>query len=234
MPMLFLMGPKSAKYLLAIPAVAAIAAPIVYFQFFDKERTSKAKAVSSSGTTQLAGYEIAETLDVRAVGTETAASNAGAGMPSASIQHRSDLRLQDASTVFDFQITPEWIVKRWPAVSTGLAQLQLEGYRVPLVTGTKQHDLAGALTYYFNAEQKLQQITFVGATGDPRPLIGLLSGRFHLTRRLVNDPGLVIYESVQPNNQPASGLRIRLGPLSQPNASIRRYDVELSLVRIAE
>ncbi len=136
--------------------------------------------------------------------------------------------MQDASSVFDFQITPEWIVAHWPAVSTGLAQLQLEGYRVPLVTGTAQHDLAGSLTYYFNAEQKLQQITFIGTTGDPRPLIGLLTSRFHLTRRLVNDPGLVVYEAVHSNNQPASSLQIRLAPLAQPNDPYRRYDVELS------
>ena len=139
------------------------------------------------------------------------------------------MRVQDASSVFDFQITPEWIVAHWPAVSTGLAQLQLEGYRVPLVTGTAQHDLAGSLTYYFNAEQKLQQITFIGTTGDPRPLIGLLTSRFHLTRRLVNDPGLVVYEAVHYNNQPASSLQIRLAPWPSPTTLYRCYDVELSL-----
>ena len=144
---------------------------------------------------------------------------------------QSSMQVQDASSVFDFHITPEWIVAHWPTVSTGLAQLQLEGYRVPLVTGTAQHDLAGSLTYYFDAEQKLQQITFIGTTGDPRPLIGLLTTRFHLTRRLVNDPGLVVYEAVHYNNQPASSLRIRLAPLAQPNDLYRCYDIELSLGR---
>ena len=142
--------------------------------------------------------------------------------------------LQDASGAFDFQITPEWIVAHWPAVSTGLAQLQLEGYRVPLVTGTAQYDLAGSLTYYYNAEQRLQRITFLGTTGDPRPLIALLTSRFHLTRRLVNDPGLVVYEAVNSNNQPASSLRIRLAPLAHPNDPYRCYDVELFLERPVE
>ena len=101
-----------------------------------------------------------------AAGSQITANIAGPGA-SAAAAGRSSVRVQDPSSVFHFQITPEWIVAHWPAVSTGLAQLQLEGYRVPLVTGTARHDLAGSLTYYFNAEQKLQQITFVGTTGDP-------------------------------------------------------------------
>ena len=65
-------------------------------------------------------------------------------------------------------------------------------------------------------------------------MIGLLTNRFQLARRLVNDPGLVIYEAVHYNNQPASSLRIRLAPLAQPNDIYRRYDVDLSLVRPKE
>ena len=147
---------------------------------------------------------------------EFAANIAGQQTPgAAAAAQKASLPTQDASTVFDFQITPEWVVARWPTASTGLAQLQLEGYRVPLVTGTAQQDLAGSLTYYFNAEQRLQQITFIGTSGDPRPLIGLLVARFHLTRRLANDPGLVLYEAVRDNNKVASTLQIRLAPVTQ-------------------
>ncbi len=62
-------------------------------------------------------------------------------------------------------------------------------------------------------------------------MIGLLSSRFHLTRRLVNDPGLVVYEAVHYNNQLASSLRIRLAPLAEPSDLYRRYNIELSLAR---
>jgi hypothetical protein len=221
-PILILMVNKYAILLLGL----AVAAPIAYFHFFDPGKTPSqaAAAESQAGVTQAV-------RNGGAAGNEITASIAGPGAPAA---RGSSVRVQDASSVFDFQITPEWIVAHWPAVSTGLAQLQLEGYRVPLVTGTAQHDLAGSLTYYFNAEQKLQQITFIGTTGDPRPLIGLLSTRFHLTRRLVNDPGLVVYEAVHYNNQPASSLRIRLAPLAQPNDPYRCYDVQLSLERLLE
>ena len=68
----------------------------------------------------------------------------------------------------------------WPQVATGLGQLQLQGYRVPLVSGTTEGDVAGSLTYYFNAQQQLQRIAFQGNTGDPRNLIVLLRSRYQL------------------------------------------------------
>ncbi len=232
--MLVLMVKKYAIVLLGL-AVAGGVGPLAYFHFLNRGKTSS-QAVGGepqAGVTQAANFEAADLSGDGTAGIGPAANIAAAAAPGSSAARRSSVQVQDASAVFDFQITPEWIVNHWPAVSTGLAQLQLEGYRVPLVTGTAQHDLAGSLTYYFNAEQKLQQITFIGMTGDPRPLIGLLIGRFHLTRRLVNDPGLVVYEAVHDNNKTASSLQIRLAP-AQPNDAYRRYDIELSLVRTAE
>jgi hypothetical protein len=231
--MLNLMAKKYAILLLGLAVAGAVAGPMAYFHFFDSgKKPSQATAAGPQGGTALAAsYETAAAPGEGAAGSQIAANIASPGTPGTAPAGRSGVHVQDPSSVFNFQITPEWIVAHWPAVSTGLAQLQLEGYRVPLVTGTAQYDLAGSLTYYFNAEQKLQQITFVGTTGDPRPLIGLLINRFQLARRLVNDPGLVVYEAVHYNNQPASSLRIRLAPLAEPNDLYRRYDIELSLVR---
>ncbi len=231
-PMLIVMAKKYAILLLGLAAVGAVVGPMAYYQMLDCGKSTQATAANpQNGLTQSASLEASVAPSEAAAGSQVAASIAAPGTPA---DRRSSVRVQDASSVFDFQITPEWIVAHWPTVSTGLAQLQLEGYRVPLVTGTAQHDLAGSLTYYFNAQQKLQQITFVGTTGDPRPLIGLLSSRFHLARRLVNDPGLVVYEAVHANNQLASNLQIRLAPLADPNDPYRRYDVELSLQQAVE
>ncbi len=233
--MLILMGKKYATLLMALAAAGAVAGPMAYFHFFDRGKTpSQASAAEpQAGLTPSASYGAAALPGEATAGSEITANIAGPAAPGTPAAGRSSVRVQDASSVFNFQITPEWIVAHWPAVSTGLAQLQLEGYRVPLVTGTAQHDLAGSLTYYFNAEQKLQKITFIGTTGNPQPLIGLLTTRFHLTRRLVNDPGLVVYEAVHYNNQPASSLQIRLAA-AQPNDIYRHYDVELSLVKAIE
>ena len=136
--------------------------------------------------------------------------------------------------VLRFDVTPGWIISRWPRVSTGLAELQLQGYRVPLVTGTAESDLAGALTYYFNPQQQIARITFRGTTGDMRNVVAVVAGQFQMTRRLTNDPGLVVYEAVHSSNVPASALRIRSAAVLRASEPYKRFDVELVLQRPEE
>jgi hypothetical protein len=140
-------------------------------------------------------------------------------------------QVRSLAEVLNFSVTPEWIMRRWPRVSTGLAQLQLQGYRVPLVTGTAESDLAGSLTYYFNPQQQVQRIAFHGTTGDARKLVAMLAAQYHLTRRLTNDPGLMVYEAVRPDGRPASACRIRSASIVQASDAYRRFDVELVLER---
>jgi len=139
--------------------------------------------------------------------------------------------VSDLAEVFRFDITPDWILRRWPHVTTGLAQLQLQGYRVVLMTGTAESDLAGALTYYFNAQQRLERITFQGKTGDARNLVAFLTGRLQFSRRLTNDPGLTVYEAVRPNGKPVGGVRIRSAGIVKASEPYTRFDVELALER---
>ena len=56
--------------------------------------------------------------------------------------------------VLRFDVTTAWVLSKWPRVSANLAELDMQGYRVPLVTGTGDADVAGSLTYYFNAKQR--------------------------------------------------------------------------------
>jgi hypothetical protein len=133
--------------------------------------------------------------------------------------------------VLRFNVTPSWVMQRWPRVSTGLPYLQLQGYRVPLVTGTTLADLAGSLTYYFNAQQQVQRIIFRGTTGDPSALVALLSTRYHFARRLTNDPGIVLYEAVDSSNQPAGSLKIRSAPVVKANQPYTRFEVDLAMDR---
>jgi hypothetical protein len=136
---------------------------------------------------------------------------------------------------FNMNVTPEWIASRWPRVANGLGQINLQGYRVPLVTGTTNFDVAGSLTYYFNPLQQVQRITFQGTTGDPRNLIGILAQRFHLYRRLTNDPGLVVYETTHTSSdEPLSWLRIRPAAILQASDPYHRFSLELVLERTAE
>ena len=133
--------------------------------------------------------------------------------------------------VLNFDVTMDWVLKRWPRVSTGLAHLQYQGYRVPLVTGTAESDLAGSLTYYFNSQQVVEQITLRGTTGDARKLVALLSTRHGFARRVANDPGLFIYEVAHSAGRPKSVLEIRSAGVVQSSDPYGRFKVDLVMQR---
>jgi hypothetical protein len=82
--------------------------------------------------------------------------------------------------VFRFDVTKEWVYERWARKSTALAELGMYGIRVPLVTGTQIHDLAGSLTYFFDASGQVQRISFKGQTGDTTRVVALAMQRYGL------------------------------------------------------
>ncbi len=136
----------------------------------------------------------------------------------------------DFAEVFRFDVTTAWVLSRWPRVSTRLSSLPTQGYRVALVTGTLPHDLAGSLTYYFNDAQKVQRITFLGTTGDTRPLVNLVTSRYGLVRQQDEGPGVHLYQ-FRSGKKIASELRIRPArtvSLAEPHT---RFEVALVLER---
>ena len=141
--------------------------------------------------------------------------------------------IQDLDGVFRFDVTPEALYRRWPRVSTGLGQLQLQGYRVPLVTGTAEDDLAGALTYYFNPQLQVQRITFFGSTGNPQKLLTLLGSRFGFARRVLNAPGMLVYEAPESDGAARSAVRIEAAEVIKADEPNLRYKVSLVLERPA-
>jgi hypothetical protein len=151
------------------------------------------------------------------------------GSPSASFV--DNMPLPGLAEVLRFDVTVEWILQRWPRVTTGLPYLQLQGYRVPLVTGSALTDVAGSLTYYFNARQQVQRITLRGTTGDPTVLATLLSERHHFTRRLTNDPGVIVYEVVDSSSRPAGSLKIRSAKVITSTQPHTRFEVDLVMDR---
>jgi hypothetical protein len=135
------------------------------------------------------------------------------------------------SEVLNFEISPSWVMQHWPRVTTGLSYLQLQGYRVPLVTGTSLTDLAGSLTYYFDARQQLQRITFRGTTGNPSALVNLLASRFHFVRHILNDPSIVLYEVVGSGGQPLGAAKFRSAQVIKADQPYNRFEVELLIDR---
>ena len=135
--------------------------------------------------------------------------------------------------VLRFNITPGEVLARWPRVSTGMGQLQLQGYRVLLVSGIAEYDLAGSLTYYFNSQQQCQRITFYGTTGNPQRLVTLLGQRFGFVRHLVNDPGVYLYEVPEVGAEARSVLHMQAAEVIKQAEPYRRYKLSLSVDRPA-
>ncbi|NLE39472.1 MAG: hypothetical protein GX621_15730 [Pirellulaceae bacterium] len=133
----------------------------------------------------------------------------------------------DFGEVLRFDATVPWIMSRWSRVSTGMAQLQLQGYRVPLVTGTRPDDLAGALTYYFGPDQRVRKITFNGTTGDASRLAIFMTSRYGFQRRLANDGGLFVYEAPNEKGDIRSVLRIRPTGIVRADQPNQRFHVDL-------
>lgn len=201
---------------------AAVGAPVAYFTGSDYWKGTGDQGTSAGATNDAKASGQAASLDASLSGVPV-----GEGSP-ISVEGTP---VRDLAEVFRFDVTTDWILRHWPRVSTGLAQLQLQGYRVPLVTGTGEADLAGSLTYYFNARQKVQRITFCGTTGDARQLVALLTSRHQFTRRLTNSPGLFVYEVVSPAGRPQGVLKIQSAQIVKASEPYRRFDVDLIIER---
>lgn len=134
----------------------------------------------------------------------------------------------DPADVFRFDVSPAWIMGRWARVTTIPLPPELQGYRVPLVTGPTEHDLAGSLTYYFSTKQEVQRITFVGTTGDPAALVKLLTERFKFAAVASTLPGEYLYQ-IRWHNQPRSEMRLRMSDVVRADVPLRRFDVDLEI-----
>ncbi len=139
----------------------------------------------------------------------------------------------DLAEPFRFEITPDWVMRRWHRVSTISNQPELQGYRVPLVTGTREHDLAGSLTYFFDRDKKLQRIVFHGSTGNAVPLVQRLMSLYGFRQEVSSEPGLYLYR-VRWNGKPVSELQLRPASVVDANSPHGRVDVHLLIERPAK
>lgn len=131
--------------------------------------------------------------------------------------------------VLRFDITKEWIYRNWARKSTGLADPEMYGVRVPLVTGTGMSDLAGSLTYYFNSQGQVQHIAFFGRTADTTQLVQFLT-RTYKFQRVEAPAGEQLYQ-VQYNGRVQSELRTRPESVLWTTSPHGSFVVELALER---
>lgn len=225
------------KYILFFVSALAVTGPYLLTTGKHWWSTSSAAVTSAAPATPAASSHAATPSAVPATRTE---STPGGRYAPAEPTNNSltpntpvpeGIPVRDLNDVFRFDITTGWIISRWPRVSAGLSQLELQGYRVPLVTGTAEDDLAGSLTYYFNPRQEVQRITFLGTTGDPRKLVQMLASRFGFGRRLTNDARLFRYEVHNPDRTVRSSLDIRPAKVVKATQQFQRFEISLSVER---
>lgn len=129
-----------------------------------------------------------------------------------------------------FAMSIPQILGSWPQVSTGFVEHGLFGYRVPLVSGTRENDITGSLTYFFGPDKVLRRIDFTGDTGDARKLIAHLSSGFGMDRQLADERGVFLYRTTKKN--PVTGeLRVRPRTIIQATLPHQRFEIFLSLSR---
>ncbi|MCA9128437.1 MAG: hypothetical protein KDB22_15225 [Planctomycetales bacterium] len=130
------------------------------------------------------------------------------------------------SEVLRFDVTPAWITQRFPRVSTVLADMQLDGLRVPLVTGTTQSDLAGTLTYYFDRYQRLQRVSVHALTGDPTRVIAEMQHSYQLYQEPSLGGGLYLTKW---NGKPTSIMHVSPAAIIRADAPYARFQVFVEL-----
>lgn len=134
--------------------------------------------------------------------------------------------VHDLREVLRFDISPQWLPQRFSRVSTVLSNVQMDGLRVPLITGTRPTDLAGTLTYYFDANQSLRRINLHGLTGDPSQLATLMVQYYRLQPE--QSLGGQLF-TTRWNNRIANLLQIAPAPVIYAGADHSKYIVFLEL-----
>lgn len=215
--------------------------------------TSVTSSVSSDGSSMLgsssgAGIEDRDTNGVpkgflvssNHVGPAKAVSggtpalwNYATGVPTLEqLQSASDAQpvvggpVKDLRDILRFDINPGWVPQNFARVSTVLADVQLDGLRVPVVTGTKQSDLAATITYYFDNQQTLRRINVQGLTGDPSGIANLMQQYYGLKPEA--SLGGHLY-TTRWNNRVTSMLHVAPAPIMYANAVNSNYVVFLEL-----
>ncbi|TWU03951.1 DUF6690 family protein [Neorhodopirellula pilleata] len=157
--------------------------------------------------------DLARKLGAMPSDTETAPSLAGNNV-------------EDIREALRFDLTSPAILNRFSRVSTVLADLQLEGLRVPVVTGIRADDLAGTLTYYFDKSGKIQRINLHGFTGDTQRIVSTLTTHYGLQGEASLDAGVFTRRW---NGIPVHLLKISHAPVVFSDAVHQKYTVFLEL-----
>ncbi len=127
-------------------------------------RSTASQALGGSPTVVGSGATANSTANNSWWGSSSVGSSATASQAAPVL---SVTQINSLAEVLRFDIPPAWVMQNFPTVNTGVGDMQLDGLRVPLITGTRPDDLVGTLTYYFDRFQRVQRISLHALTGDP-------------------------------------------------------------------
>jgi hypothetical protein len=130
--------------------------------------------------------------------------------------------------VFRFDVTPRWVLARWPRASTVAGEPEQLGMRMAIVTGTGPNDVAGSLTYYFDPHHHVQRITFEGLTRDPRRLLATVVTPYALKSQPTTEAAH--YVAGDPR-EPTSEVIVSHPSLFDPGASAPLTEISVDLSR---
>jgi hypothetical protein len=132
----------------------------------------------------------------------------------------------DLREAIRFDMTPMALTQRFAPVTTLAGYSQFDVYRIGLVTGSQPTDLAGTVTYYFDANKAVQRIQFFGNTGDPSMVIGMMVQFYRLQPEAALGGQLF---TTRWNNRVTSFLHVRPAAVVQAGYSNSNYQVFLEL-----
>ncbi len=130
--------------------------------------------------------------------------------------------IRDIRQFVRFDITPGWVTGTFPRVSTVLSNVQMDGLRVPVVTGTSAGDFAGTVDFYFDRMQQPRRIILEGHCGDPSNLARMLLEFYGLQP----EPALGGHLYVSRwNNRVTSLAMFQPAPIVHANDPYRKFEV---------
>jgi hypothetical protein len=129
---------------------------------------------------------------------------------------------------FRFDVSPEWVSRRWTRVSMVHGGLDHLGMRVAWVSGTRHDDVAGSLTYYFDQHHQLARITFEGLAAEPRRILAAVIPAYGLKSLPTTEAAH--YISGDPQN-PTSEVLVEHLPLIEAGPGTPRAELTIDLRR---
>ncbi len=206
------------RLLLVAPLALAIGGPFIALS--DTTKPVREKITGWFSTTGSAAIDAGAQID------PITGRPMGAGQTGSS--RLSERPAIDLRMILRFDVTPAWVVANWPHVATTRGDSRFDGMRVPLVTGTRPHDVAGSLTYYFDKRKTVQRIAVQGLTGDSRNLVGMVTHYYHLAREPM--AGSEVYLAKW-NGRPTSALWVHRAAVVRSDDVNHQFEFALELNR---